>query len=187
MNGTMPKRAAGLAVGMVVVEGLVSSMNVEYDARPARHSFEITASIVLLLVLVAGLFTYKGSTALTRLREVQSTGVLRVNPNVLFAPGASSGAEVLGQSVRYLIIVGPALLFGVLIGGVVWASVSPSWLARAFGGGGIREHLVAGASGAPLMLCSCCVAPVFSAIYERSLRCCRASGLHWPWHLPLRH
>ena len=145
-------------------------MDVEYRARPARPSTEVIASVVLLLVLVAGLFTYKSSSALTRLRQVQSTGVLPVNARVLFSPGESSGGDVLGRSVRYLIIIGPALLFGVLIGGAVRAFVAPSWLARAFGRGGIRDHVVAGVSGAPLMLCSCCVAPVFSAIYERSSR-----------------
>jgi len=145
-------------------------MDVEYRERHAHRSSEVIASIVILLVLVAGLFTYKSSSALTRLRQVQSTGALPMNARVLFSPGEPAGADVVGRSVRYLIIIGPALLFGVLIGGAVRAFVAPSWLTRAFGRGGIREHVVAGVSGAPLMLCSCCVAPVFSAIYERSSR-----------------
>lgn len=146
-------------------------MNPE-QALPQRVSIErrqATASLLLLLVLVAGLFTYKSTTALGRLREVQSTGVLRVDPNTLFARGASSGTDLLARSSRYLLIVGPALIFGVLVGGAVRAFVSPSWLLRRFGRGGFREHVAAGVSGAPLMLCSCCVAPVFSAVYERSL------------------
>src|SRR5262249_22999863 len=38
------------------------------------------------------------------------------------------------------------------------------------GSGRIRSQLAAGLAGAPLMLCSCCVAPVFSGLYERSSR-----------------
>jgi uncharacterized membrane protein YraQ (UPF0718 family) len=38
------------------------------------------------------------------------------------------------------------------------------------GTGFFRPQLIAGAAGIPLMLCSCCAAPIFSSMYERSSR-----------------
>lgn len=77
----------------------------------------------------------------------------------------------LTRSGSYLAIIWPALLFGILISGAVRTLVSPQWLAERFGSGGsFRAHIAAGAAGAPLMLCSCCVAPIFSAVYERCRR-----------------
>lgn len=67
-------------------------------------------------------------------------------------------------------MIWPALLFGILISGAVRVLVPPRWLGRALGGGRVRPQLVAGLAGAPLMLCSCCAAPVFSGLYERSSR-----------------
>jgi hypothetical protein len=34
----------------------------------------------------------------------------------------------------------------------------------------LRSQAIAGLAGAPLMLCSCCVAPIFTGVYERSAR-----------------
>jgi uncharacterized protein len=42
-----------------------------------------------------------------------------------------------------------------------------SWL---MGEGSFRPQLIAAAAGIPLMLCSCCAAPIFSSMYERSSR-----------------
>lgn len=34
----------------------------------------------------------------------------------------------------------------------------------------MRAHVIAAIGGAPLMLCSCCVAPIFTTVYERCRR-----------------
>jgi uncharacterized membrane protein YraQ (UPF0718 family) len=128
--------------------------------------------ILLIAVFVSGLVAYKGSAAINALRLAAATGSIPAQARAgLVLPGQNSSVlDVVSRSVTYLVIVGPALLFGILISGAVRACVSPYWVVKAFGRRPIRQQLVAGVTGAPLMLCSCCVAPVFSAIYERSRR-----------------
>lgn len=129
----------------------------------------LTTGLLFLLVILAGLVTYKSAGAVRVLHEVRSTGTLAVRDDVVpFELGASLPA--VSQSLNYLAVIWPALAFGILIAGAVRAFVPAARLAELFGGGPIRSHVVAGLSGSPLMLCSCCVAPVFSAVYDRSSR-----------------
>jgi len=133
--------------------------------RP-RLSYAAT-SVLLVLVLVGGLVTYKTTASLDVLRNAGESGAFR--PRHLLILGEPAGAtELFTRSARYLAIVWPALLFGILISGVVRTLVSPRWLAERLGRRPLRAHLAAGAAGAPLMLCSCCAAPIFTAVYERS-------------------
>jgi uncharacterized membrane protein YraQ (UPF0718 family) len=140
------------------------SKPVSIDTRQTRWS------IVLLLVLLGSLFMYKGGTALTTLREVQRTGTFRTRADIVRSDRASSRLDVFTGSTDYLIVVGPALLFGILIAGAVRTFVSPHWLAQVFARAPLKQQVAAGIAGMPLMLCSCCVAPVFSAVHERSRR-----------------
>jgi uncharacterized membrane protein YraQ (UPF0718 family) len=123
----------------------------------------VVFGVLLLLVTVGGLVAYKAAGSLAVIEKVRATGVLRPRFD-LMAAGAFDG------TLGYFNTVWPALLFGVLISGAVRAFVSPRWLAGLFGGGRVRSQVVAGLAGAPLMLCSCCVAPVFTSVYERSSR-----------------
>src|SRR6185436_2837680 len=52
----------------------------------------------------------------------------------------------------------------------VRAFVPSDWFAQRLSGNKINTQIQAGIAGAPLMLCSCCVVSVFSAVYERSSR-----------------
>lgn len=125
---------------------------------------------LLLLVIVGGLIAYKTTASLAVIGKVQATGVLKPRFDLVptvFTP-ALFGA--LDRTFSYFSVVWPALLFGILISGAVRAFVSPRRLAGLFGTGRVRPQLVAAAVGAPLMLCSCCVAPVFTGVYERSSR-----------------
>ena len=64
-----------------------------------------------------------------------------------------------------------ALVYGLLIGAAVRAFVSPRRLVALLGrGGSVRRQVVAGLAGSPLMLCSCCITPVFQSVYERGAR-----------------
>ncbi|MBV8858468.1 MAG: permease [Acidobacteria bacterium] len=123
----------------------------------------VVFGVLLLLVTVGGLLAYKATGSLAVIGKVQATGALKPRFDLL-AAGAFE------RTLSYFNAVWPALLFGVLIGGAVRAFVSPRWLAGLFGGGRVRSQVVAGLAGAPLMLCSCCVAPVFTSVYERSSR-----------------
>jgi uncharacterized membrane protein YraQ (UPF0718 family) len=84
--------------------------------------------------------------------------------------GAADIVAAMARSMHYFVVIWPALVFGILIGAAVRAFVPENWLARTLSAGMLRTQLKAGAAGAPLMLCSCCVAPVFTAVYERSSR-----------------
>jgi uncharacterized protein len=121
------------------------------------------------LLIVGALITYKSSAALAVIGKVSATGVFTPRGNVIPLVGGP-GASVLTRTLNYFLIIWPALLFGILISAAVTTFVSPRWLARVLGKGSVRGQIIAGAAGAPLMLCSCCVAPIFKGVYERSAR-----------------
>lgn len=77
----------------------------------------------------------------------------------------------------YLKIVWPALLFGVLISAAVRTSLLRTPLHRPFDRGAVRDQVTGAVAGAPLMLCSCCVAPIFPAVYQRTHRVAPALAL----------
>ena len=136
-------------------------------ARPRTRSI---LSVLLLAVLVAGLVGYKAYGGFARMAELRTTGSLRLNAVALHRPAGSELAATASQTLGYLKIVWPALVFGILISAGVHASLSPQQLSALFGRGPVGSQFVAAAAGAPLMLCSCCVAPIFAAVYQRTHR-----------------
>ena len=135
----------------------------------SKTSSGTTTGLLLLLAIVAALVTYKTSGALGTMSRASSAGMLSVRTGIidLTAPGDLSTVE---RTVNYLALIWPALAFGILISAAVRTFVPATALADVLGRSPARAHLIAGASGSPLMLCSCCVAPIFSAVYERSAR-----------------
>ncbi len=124
----------------------------------------------LLLIIVGALVVYKATAAFAVIGKVQHTGTFQPRAHVIPLPGSAAPVDIVTHSINYFAVIWPALLFGVLISGAVRVLDPPRWLIDTLGGGAMRSHLVAGLAGAPLMLCSCCVAPVFSGLYERSSR-----------------
>jgi uncharacterized protein len=135
--------------------------------QPRRDLFY---AVTLLLIIVGILVVYKGTAALAVIGKVQNTGTFQPSSSVVPLPGNPTQINILARSINYFAVIWPALLFGVLISGAIRVLNSPSWLTKVVGGGGVRSFLLAGLAGAPLMLCSCCVAPIFSGLYERSSR-----------------
>ena len=125
---------------------------------------------LLLLVLAASLVVYKSAGAVRQLEHVRASGSVALKADVVSADSTALPLRVAAQSVNYVAAIWPALVFGILISGAVRAFTPMTALSRLFDGGPVRRQIVAGASGAPLMLCSCCVAPLFSSVYERSRR-----------------
>ncbi|MBI2828208.1 MAG: permease [Acidobacteria bacterium] len=125
--------------------------------------------LMVLLVILAGLVSYKSAGAVRVWHNVRSTGTLAVRDDVVLL-GLGDPLPVFWQVLNYLTVVWPALVFGILIASAVRAFVPAARLAELFDGAPVRSHVAAGLSGSPLMLCSCCVAPVFSAVYGRSSR-----------------
>ena len=145
------------------------------EASPASIQRVVYFALPTLLIIGA-LIAYKSSAALAVIDKVSATGALTPRSNVIPLVGAS-GASVLTRTLNYFLVIWPALLFGILISAAVTTFVSPRWLARALGKGSLRAQIIAGAAGAPLMLCSCCVAPIFKGVYERSARLGPSLGL----------
>src|SRR2546421_7028354 len=129
-----------------------------------------------VLVIVGALIAYKSSTALGVIGKVYATGVIKPRSNVIPRVGASN-AGVLTRTLNYFLVIWPALVFGILISAAVSTFVSPQWLSRLLGKRSLRSQVFAGLAGAPLMLCSCCVAPIFTGVYERSARLGPSLGL----------
>src|SRR5258708_11884987 len=132
--------------------------------------------VLPVLVIVGGVIGYKSSTALGVIGKVSATGVFTTRGNVIPQVGASD-AGVLARTLNYFLGIWPALVFGILISAAVSTFVSPQWLSRLLGKHSLRSQVFAGLAGAPLMLCSCCAAPIFTGVYERSARLGPSIGL----------
>jgi uncharacterized protein len=147
-------------------------MDIQPDQPPISqstpHAHATLYAATLLLVIAGGLFVYKGSAALAVIAKVQNTQTFQPRLNILPMPGSAVKLGLFQRSVNYFSVIWPALLFGILISGAVRVLDPPSWLTRNLERGRARSQLTAALAGAPLMLCSCCVAPVFSGVYERS-------------------
>jgi hypothetical protein len=142
---------------------------------PVAQASVAQASYGRLLVLVpvlvtAGLLFYKGRASLIAIHRVRSAGTLSTKAGVVTLGGAGGFLSAVTHATHYLIVIWPALAFGVLIGAAFQAFVPRDYLVRFLHARTLRAQLTAGAAGAPLMLCSCCVAPLFSAIYGKTSR-----------------
>jgi len=132
--------------------------------------------VLPVLIIVGALIAYKSSAALTVIGKVSATGVFKPRSDVIPQVGASD-AGVIIRTLNYFLVIWPALVFGILISGAVSTFISPRWLARLLASRSLRSQAIAGLSGAPLMLCSCCVAPIFASVYDRSARLGPSLGL----------
>src|SRR5579864_5282781 len=128
----------------------------------AQVMFQILVLVLLLVLLV----NYKGAAGLSKIRQVRATG--RLHLAGLQVGGDFAGTSSVSNAIAYLKIVWPALVFGILISAAVRTSLSRTPLHRIFGGNTVRDQVAAALAGAPLMLCSCCVAPIFPAVYQRT-------------------
>lgn len=155
------------------LESLRDSTGNEMSASTTRR---IVYFLLPVLVIVGALIAYKSSAALAVIGRVSATGVFTPRGSVIPRVGASE-AGIVTRTLNYFLIIWPALLFGILISAAVSTFISPRWLERWLGKRSLRSQAIAGLVGAPLMLCSCCVAPIFTGVYERSARLGPSLGL----------
>jgi uncharacterized protein len=152
----------------------------QLDSSKSKASLTASQNVVYfllpVLIIVGALIAYKSSAALTVIGKVSTTGALTPRGNVIPGVGGSE-VGVITRTLNYFVVIWPALLFGILISAAVSTFVSPRWLARLLEGRSLRSQAIAGIIGAPLMLCSCCVAPIFTGVYERSARLGPSLGL----------
>jgi uncharacterized membrane protein YraQ (UPF0718 family) len=131
--------------------------------------------ILVLGLLLALLINYKGAGGVNKIRQTLTAGRLSV-PTLQIGTGAGT-TTAFWDAVAYVKIVWPALVFGVLISAAVRTSLSRTPLHKIFGHGSVRDEVAGALVGAPLMLCSCCVAPIFPAVYQRTRRVAPALAL----------
>src|SRR3989440_6162587 len=155
---------------------IADQSNIERNEASLTSARRALYFVLPVLVIVGALIAYKSSTALGVIGKVSATGVITPRGNVIPRVGTSE-ATVLTRTLNYFLVIWPALVFGVLISGAVSTFVSPQWLGRLLGKRSLRSQAIAGLAGAPLMLCSCCVAPIFTGVYERSARLGPSLGL----------
>jgi uncharacterized protein len=134
-------------------------------AAPVGPARSVRAlGIVVLVGLLAGLAYVKWGASFHTVGTAQSSGRFEVK----LEPYVASG--IVGGTLAYLKKVWIALTFGILIGGTLRVAVSPAKIAEYLGGKGARSMIAGALAGAPLMLCSCCVTPIFSGLHKRGAR-----------------
>jgi uncharacterized protein len=133
---------------------------------PSRSRAVATVSgLIVLALLLFGLFSYKWGSALRTVEGV------RVSHSWATSPDKLTAAHVLQAVVYYFKKVWLALVYGILIGAVVHTFISPRWIAQLLSRGGLaRRQATGGLAATPLMLCSCCITPIFTSVYERGAR-----------------
>jgi uncharacterized membrane protein YraQ (UPF0718 family) len=136
---------------------------------------QIIFQMLVLCLLLVLLINYKGAAGLNKIRQTLTEG--RPSVPVLPIGVRAAGMTAFRDAVGYVKIVWPALVFGVLIGAALRTSLSGTPLGRLFSGSRVRDQLAGALAGAPLMLCSCCVAPIFPAVYQRTRRLAPALAL----------
>lgn len=145
--------------------------DVRADVATQQRAQPSAVAAVLALVMTAGsLMIYKASGALKALATARAQHALHAKSPWLDAGDHAAAARPVIDSLNYLSWVAIALAFGILIAASVRAFVPARWLERTVGAHGIRGQLIAALVGAPLMLCSCCIAPVFEGVYARTRR-----------------
>ena len=139
--------------------------------RVTRFDMRSRSTLTIIpLLFAAGLIVYKTRTSLAVLSTVWRTGVIAARPEVVALGYPAAAVNVVDRSVNYFLVIWPALAFGILISAAVRAYVPADLWKRILAVHGTATQLRAGLAGAPLMLCSCCVAPIFGAVYESSAR-----------------
>jgi uncharacterized protein len=143
------------------------SANASSDpAKPSQQATRSTYPTVFLLVLLgvlSALFYYKWGASLRIVQVTAQSGALTVSAEP-FLQGA------LYATTAYFKKVWLALVYGVLIGATVRVVVPPERVAQFMGGKGARSMLTGALAGVPLMLCSCCVTPIFSGLHRQGAR-----------------
>ena len=137
------------------------------EKKSSASVAQIFFQFLVLGLLVLLLINYKGAAGLNRIRQTRAAGALHL-ASLKIGADAGNDATAFSNALAYLKIVWPALVFGVLISAAARTSLSRTPLRRLLEGGTVRNQITGALAGAPLMLCSCCVAPIFPAVYQRT-------------------
>ncbi len=137
----------------------------------------LAAGLIGVLTIMAALVGYKASSALGAYAKARASGAMAPKSPLFLGRGLPAAARPLIDAANYLGWVLIALLFGLLLGAAVKALLPRSLLGGALGENALRAQLTAALLGSALMLCSCCSAPVFEGLYQRTRRLGPALGM----------
>src|SRR5947208_10299715 len=124
-----------------------------------RSRSPIVGGMAFVLVL-CGLVTYKASSALQAVAKTQRLGTMSPKASWIATADLPFLLRPLAGTANYFAWIGVALAFGLALGALVRA-ILPEGFVSPRGLRGPSGQLVAALAGTPLMLCSCCVAPLF--------------------------
>src|SRR5687768_4014364 len=142
------------------------------EETPLANQRWVSAGLIVLLLALGGLLYYKWAGSIATVESVRIA-----NTWTRSADSITTGS-VLRTTINYFDRVWIALVFGILIGATVRALISPAWVANLLGRGStIRRQIAGGLSGAPLMLCSCCITPIFTSVYQSGASLGSALGM----------
>ncbi len=132
---------------------------------------------VIPILFTAALLAYKTNSSLRALRLAWTSNTIASRPGVVAWGAQVSATGVFERTLNYFLAIWPALAFGILIAAAVRAFVPEDWLRRVFKEKSLNAQLAAGFAGTPLMLCSCCVTPIFTSVAEATERVAPALSL----------
>ncbi len=113
------------------------------------------SAVPVFVTLVAGLIVYKTGPALRAIHAARATGVLNLHPYLASNGGPMTPLSVLTESLAYIQIIWPALVFGILIAAAARIAIPPDRFAKVMTSSKFRCTFSGAAVGVPLMLCSC--------------------------------
>ena len=137
-------------------------------AGPARRA--ALAVGVAVAVAAAGLAYVKWWPYYHRIVAVSLTHTLGAS---IFGPQGyfpeASLAAAWQYTVKYFKAVWQAAVLGIVLGGAVEAVLPSRWVQRFLSGRDFRSVFIAGVSGLPGMMCSCCATPVVVGLRRRNV------------------
>ncbi len=140
------------------------------DTAASSKRVSVVFGLLGSLTVVAALIGYKASASFAAYAKARASGTMAPKTPLFHSAELPAALRPFADAANYLSWVLIALAFGLVLGAAVKSLLPKSVLMRSVGAGGLRAQLAAAAIGAPLMLCSCCSAPVFEGVYQRSRR-----------------
>ncbi|MHB1844060.1 MAG: permease [Deltaproteobacteria bacterium] len=136
--------------------------------KPPAALVPTMVGAALLATAAGATLIYKTSGGLAALSKARQTTGMAAKARLIPLTGHPGWAAPMLDTANYFAWIAVALTLGLVIGALVKAALPSRWLFRAMAGRGPAGLAFGALIGAPLMLCSCCIAPVFDGAYART-------------------
>lgn len=128
----------------------------------------IALAAVIIVLFIVDLFIYRGVPASRTLDSGSMSPGTGIFGQSLAIPVGKMPAwlQPLGDGLNYLLVVWHATTLSILLGSLFLVAAGSGLVAR-LKGDGFGAHLVGAAMALPTPFCSCCAAPIGSALYRK--------------------